>query len=268
MRIHVRHTTRYRYETPTHYSVQRLLLTPRGHEGQRVGDWHLDLPPGARELSYEDAFGNIVSLVTLASEHDSIEIVARGVVERSDTAGIVRGARSPAPDAIFLRQTEATAPNRTIRELARPLGERPDLEALHRLMADLRAHMSYEIGATHAHTTAAEALESGRGVCQDHTQVFLSVAREAGIPARYVSGYLLIEGETTAEASHAWAEALAPGLGWVGFDVANLICPTERYVRVASGPDARAVAPVRGTRRGGGEERLEVEVMVEERAEQ
>ncbi len=268
MRIQVRHTTRYRYETPTHYSVQRLHLTPRDYAGQRVREWHLDLPERARTLSYEDAFGNIVSLVTLASEHDSIEIVARGAVDREDTAGIVRGAPSPAPDAIFLRQTEATVPSPAIRALARPLEEKPDLEGLHRLMAALRAHMEYEIGATHAHTTAAEALAEGRGVCQDHTQVFLSVAREAGIPARYVSGYLLVEGETVAEASHAWAEALAPGLGWVGFDVANLICPTERYVRVSTGLDARAVAPVRGTRRGGGEERLEVEVVVAEGAEQ
>lgn len=268
MQIQVRHTTRYRYDTPTYYSVQRLNLTPRDHEGQEVVEWTIDLPEGTTSLAYEDAFGNLVHLATLAREHQEIEIVARGQVRRTDTAGIVRGARSPAPNAVFLRQTEATQPNEAIRALARSLGDRPGLDELHRLMADLRERMAYETGATHAHTTAAEALEEGRGVCQDHTQAFLATARAAGIPARYVSGYLLLEGEALAEASHAWAEAHVQDLGWVGFDVANLVCPTERYVRVASGLDARRVSPVRGTRRGGGDERLEVEVTVEEGAEQ
>jgi len=268
MRIQVRHVTRYRYELPTHYSVQRLHLTPLDHDGQTVLDWSIDLPDGTRSLVYADAFGNQVTLATLAREHQEIEIVAHGQVQRSDTAGIVRGARSPLPNPIYLRQTEATMPSEAILGLAATLKQKPGLDGLHWLMGELRQRMDYELGSTDAHTTAAEALEAGRGVCQDHTQAFLSVARAAGVAARYVSGYLLIEGETTASASHAWAEALAPDLGWVGFDVANLVCPTERYVRVASGLDARGVAPVRGTRRGGGGERLEVEVEVEEGGEQ
>lgn len=268
MLIDVRHVTRYRYQEPTRYSVQRLHLTPQNHDGQKVIHWNIVLPPEARCLDYEDAFGNRVHLATLGEPHDSIEIVAEGRVERQDTAGVVKRARSPVPDSLFLRQTAATEASAGIRDLAQRLGPKPDIEALHRLMGDIRDRMEYETGVTDAHTSAAEALAEGRGVCQDHAQVFVSSVREAGVPARYISGYLLLEGDAMAEASHAWAEVLVPHLGWVGFDIANRICPTERYVRVASGLDAHGVTPVRGTRRGGGMERLEVEVRVQEGNEQ
>ena len=268
MLIDVRHATRYRYEEPSRYSIQRLHLAPSDHEGQRVLEWAVRVPEGARSAAHDDAFGNHVHLVTLSEPHEAIEIVAEGRVELHDTAGIVRGAASPVPDGLYLRQTEATEPSAAIRALAQRLGPEPGVAAFHGLMSDIRDRMAYETGVTDAHTTAADAMAAGHGVCQDHAQVFVSAARHAGVPTRYVSGYLLVEGETRAEASHAWAEALIPDLGWVGFDVANRICPTERYVRAAAGLDARGVAPVRGTRRGGGGETLEVEVLVQEAAEQ
>ena len=268
MLIDVRHVTRYRYENATHYSVQRLHLMPQDHDGQKVLRWDITVPAGAHLLGYENAFGNRVHLATLAEPHDSIEVVAEGRVERQDTSGIVKRARSPVPDSLYLRQTPATEASAGIRSLATRLGPKPDVEAFHRLMGDIRDRMAYETGVTDVHTSAAEALAAGRGVCQDHAQVFVSAARQAGVPARYISGYLLLEGEAMAEASHAWAEVLVPHLGWVGFDIANRICPTERYVRVASGLDAHGVTPVRGTRRGGGAEHLEVEVRVQEGAEQ
>jgi transglutaminase-like putative cysteine protease len=92
----------------------------------------------------------------------------------------------------------------------------------------------------------------------------VTVARHLGIPARYVTGYLVTGVGASSSAAHAWAEFLVPDLGWVGFDAANGQCPTEHYVRVASGLDAASVAPVRGTRRGGsGPEHMRVEVRVE-----
>ena len=83
------------------------------------------------------------------------------------------------------------------------------------------------------------------------------------VPARYVSGYLLMEGTTEQAATHAWAEAHVPALGWVGFDPANGVSPTDNYVRVAAGLDAPGTAPVRGCRRGGSTEEMTVEVRVE-----
>ena len=115
-----------------------------------------------------------------------------------------------------------------------------------------------------AGTSAAQALSEGKGVCQDHAHIFIAAARTLGIPARYVTGYLLIDGQTTAQAHHAWAEAWVENLGWVGFDVANRTCPTEGYVRLACGLDAGYAAPIVGTRRGGETVTLEVAVTVEE----
>ncbi len=105
-------------------------------------------------------------------------------------------------------------------------------------------------------------LEAGRGVCQDHTHIFLSCAREMGVPARYVSGYLMLDDVIAQQAMHAWAEAFVDGLGWVGFDVSNAISPDMRYVRVATGLDYSDAAPVSGTRTGGQGEMLEVRIDV------
>ena len=96
----------------------------------------------------------------------------------------------------------------------------------------------------------------------------MSAARLAGLPARYVSGYLLAEADGQGDAAHAWAEAYIEDLGWVGFDVANRICPTEAHLRVASGLDYLEAAPIRGLRRGGGQETLDVRVRVAETAAQ
>jgi transglutaminase-like putative cysteine protease len=123
-------------------------------------------------------------------------------------------------------------------------------------------------GVTDAHTGAAEALADGKGVCQDHAHIFISAVRTLGIPARYVTGYLVLDAPSASEAHHAWAEAWVEGLGWVGFDVANRICPTERYVRLAAGLDAGYAAPIIGSRRGGSTEKLDVSVEVQQQSAQ
>jgi transglutaminase-like putative cysteine protease len=82
------------------------------------------------------------------------------------------------------------------------------------------------------------------------------------VPARYVTGYLYLGEDEGAQAHHAWAEAWVDGLGWVGFDVANRVCPTDSYVRLASGLDAGYAAPIKGSRRGGSGESLDVAVAV------
>jgi transglutaminase-like putative cysteine protease len=105
-------------------------------------------------------------------------------------------------------------------------------------------------------------------VCQDHAHIFIAAARTLGIPARYVTGYLVLAGQATSEAHHAWAEAWVEALGWVAFDIANRICPTERYVRLAAGLDAGYAAPIVGSRRGGSTEELDVSVEVQQQSAQ
>jgi transglutaminase-like putative cysteine protease len=138
---------------------------------------------------------------------------------------------------------------------------------MHALMEAVHERVEYDIAATHAATTAAQAFDAGRGVCQDHAHILIGLARSIGIPARYVTGYLVLDeagdgAVRDAAAHHAWAEAMIPDLGWVGFDPANCLCPTERYVRLTSGLDAASAAPIRGVRRGLGRESLVVEVSV------
>ena len=129
------------------------------------------------------------------------------------------------------------------------------LDRLHYLLEAIAGRVAYVTDATNAATSAVEASRRGSGVCQDHAHIFIAATRKLAVPARYVTGYLHISRRGSATvANHAWAEAYVGGLGWVGFDPANHICPTERYVRLACGFDAASAAPISGTRRGGGKE--------------
>jgi transglutaminase-like putative cysteine protease len=149
-----------------------------------------------------------------------------------------------------------------VRALVRGLPAGPDLDRAHALMSAIAETVIYEVGASDAGWSAEEALTEGRGVCQDHAHVFIACAREMGLPARYVSGYLLLDDRVDQDAMHAWVEAYLPGLGWVGFDCSNCISPDQRYVRVATGMDYHDAAPVRGTRQGGAAETLDVAIEV------
>jgi transglutaminase-like putative cysteine protease len=131
-------------------------------------------------------------------------------------------------------------------------------------MTAVRDTVVYESGRSHSGTTAEEAVQAGFGVCQDHAHVFIAAARHMGVAARYVSGYLLMAEQEAQGAMHAWAEAFIPGLGWVGFDPPNDICPDMTHVRVATGLDYRDAAPVSGMRFGAGAERLSVTVAVQQ----
>lgn len=264
MQLAIRHETHYDYDTPISYSAQRLHLWPVEFAAQKTISWSIAAPGFDRALAYTDGFGNHVHMITFGNIEGPVSIVAEGVVEVTDTAGLVKGLACAAPDAVFLRQTRPTTATASIRALAeKQFAGRSVLEGLHALMAEIHARVAYEIGATHAHTTAAEAFADGRGVCQDHAHIFIAACRTAGIPARYVTGYLVTGQGASSTAAHAWAEALVPDLGWVGFDPANAKCPTDNYVRVAAGLDAAGVAPIRGSRRGGNSERMRVEVRVE-----
>jgi transglutaminase-like putative cysteine protease len=268
MLIEVRHLTRYRYRTTTRYGVQSLRLTPPTFDSQRIVIWTIKAPGIERSAKFRDGFGNLVHLVTTADPHDGAEIEASGVVETTDHAGVVRGLLDPAPRRVFLRETDKTKPDAAIRDIAAKVSEAKGLTRLHALMRAVNHAIAYEPGSTHQHTSAAEALADGKGVCQDHAHVFIAAARALGTPARYVNGYILSGSAGPAEAHHAWAEAWVEDLGWVGFDAANNLCPTESYVRLATGLDAATAAPIRGAQRGGEEEVLDVIVEVQQQSGQ
>jgi transglutaminase-like putative cysteine protease len=263
MRLTVRHQTAYHYELPIATAAQVLRLSPRSYEGLSVQRW--SVRAGHRELrSFTDGFGNITHCHYVNAPHTDAIISAEGEVETANTHGIVRGASEPLPPAFFLRQTALTAPDAAIADLARGVTAHLSvLKQLHALLGAVRDRVDYRVGTTHSATTAAEALASGAGVCQDHAHIFIAAARHLGIPARYVSGYLWTSEDLHEyQATHAWAEAFVHDLGWVGFDPSNRICPTEAYIRTGVGLDYASAAPVRGIRRGGAAENLDVKVSV------
>lgn len=272
MRIRIRHETRYRYDVPAAGVIQVLRLTPRNHDGQFVVDWRTDVTADCRLDQHEDAFGNIIHTFTAEGPLDELGVLVEGEVETQDTSGLVRGAVERFPPSLYLRETPLTEPDTAIADFAREVragGGADTLSLLHSLMARVNAEVAYDTDPTHAATTAAEAFELKRGVCQDLAHIFVAAARRLDVPARYVGGYFCrSDGVVQHEAGHAWAEAHVEGLGWVAFDPAHCLCATDAHVRVAVGLDYLGAAPVRGTRYGGHNELLTVAVAVDQAARQ
>jgi transglutaminase-like putative cysteine protease len=259
-RIRVRHTTTYSYERPTDALIQVLRVTPGDHQGQKVLSWRIDVDVDGRLRRGHDPFGNILHLFYADDGVHELTVRVTGEVDVRETAGVIEGAVEPLRPSLFLRTTRLTAldPSLVAWASASPLG--PPLARLHLLAADLRSRMRFDTRATGVETNAAQAFALAHGVCQDFTHIFIAAARSMGIPARYVSGHLARPEADEQEASHAWAEAYIPDLGWTGFDPTNGVSPDDNYIRVAVGLDYLDAAPVRGARRGGGREGLHVAV--------
>ena len=270
MRLAIRHSTRYTFRDPVVHALQRLRLTPKETQGQRILDWQMEYDHARPELEYEDQHCNTVTLVSVESGAREVTVTCRGTVETEDNAGVIGKHSGHLPLWSFLSQTPLTKPGPRVRALVRDLGDaRSDkLAYLHALSSHIRDQVRYETGRTGVDTTAEKAAEHGYGVCQDHAHIFIGAARMAEIPARYVSGYLMMDDRIDQEASHAWAEAHIDGLGWVGFDISNGISPDPRYVRVATGRDYRDAAPVTGISFGAAEEMLTVDIAVEQQVNQ
>ncbi len=270
MRLRVLHRTAYTYDQPASAVIQILRLTPRNHEGQRVLNWRIDLDQDAQLKPGEDAFGNIYHALSVPRALEDLVITVQGEVETHSFEGVVRGTMEPFPPGLFLRETPLTQPNAEIKEFASDLfANKPALEGLHALLDTLNRDMTFDTSPTDVSTTAAQAFSARTGVCQDLSHVFIAAARAQGIPARYIGGYMFrSDGKVQQEAGHAWAEAYVEGLGWVGFDPANGVSPTDAHIRVSVGLDYLGASPVRGARYGGTEEHLSVSVAVEQAGSQ
>ena len=266
MRLRISHTTRYEFANPVRHGLQRLRLTPKSTQGQTVLDWDMHLAGARLEVEYDDHNRNRTTLVSVEPGTTSIVVECRGTVATSDSLGVVGPHSGHMPMWAFLDQSAQTRPGPRIRAImAGVYAPRLSvIDLLHRLSAKVLSQVAYVTGETNVYTTAEEAAELGMGVCQDHAHIFIGAARALGVPARYVSGYLMMNDRIEQEAGHAWAEAHVEGLGWVGFDVSNGISPDERYVRVATGRDYREAAPVTGMSYGAGDSLLQVRLAVEQ----
>lgn len=265
MLLSVDHVTLYRYDRPVRGVVQSHRLTPSAFDGQKLRDWSVVVTDGTPGGAFRDGAGDRVQGWSVTGPVSQIEVRVKGTVETFDLAGVLRGHREIVPPETYLCDTLPTQVDAALGKLSKAAeGADGALAAAHLLSAAVSDAIAYRPGATHAHTTAAEALALGEGVCQDHAHAIVACARHIGLPARYVSGYLFSDADGNShEAAHAWAEIHVAGLGWVGFDPANRCCPDDRYIRLGSGLDAQDAAPIRGIARGMAMESLDVMVAIQ-----
>jgi transglutaminase-like putative cysteine protease len=272
MRLAVRHVTRYRFDPPLAHGLQRLRLTPKETHGQQIQAWQMDLEGARVEATYDDHNFNQVALISVLPGTSELVITCTGTVDTADRAGVLGKHGGRLPLWAFSTQSDLTRPGPRMKALTtaveRQHGRDDALALLHGLCGAVLDAVSYETGHTDAATPAEEALATGKGVCQDHAHIFIGCARALGFPARYVSGYLMMNDRIDQEAGHGWAETHVEGLGWVGFDVSNGISPDARYIRVASGRDYAEAAPVTGISFGSTASTLSVSLAVEQQAVQ
>lgn len=260
MLLRIRHETIHRFSEPAKTAVQKLLLTPRNCNSQRVLNWRIEVDRDCRLYQREDAFGNILHGFSTDGPMDALTTLVEGEVETFDTLGVTRGAVERFPPELYLRDTALTTADARLRDFARQAAadETATLDRLHALMAAQHEAMEFDAAATNVETPATKAFARGKGGRQDFAHVFIACARALEIPARYVGGYLkLPDGQDVETANHAWAEAHVEGLGWVGFDATRKMSPDDGYVRVAVALDYLGAAPIRSARSGGGDEAIE-----------
>ncbi|MBU4183988.1 MAG: transglutaminase [Burkholderiales bacterium RIFCSPHIGHO2_02_FULL_66_10] len=274
MKLVIHHNTHFTYSQPLLYTVQTLHLWPVSSVCQTVEFWDIRTPGTLH--SQPDAEGNRVHSFSLVARPEQglrdNSIVAWGTVSTHGVAEFTDTGLLPHP-AFYLRSTALAEPHPRLAAWARSVvpsltatldaGRLPavaDLVALARAVAD---RVRYRKGSTNVETTALEAFDWELGVCQDQAHVMVAVCRSIGLPARYVSGYFYAANEPDL-ASHAWADVcLDPATRrWISLDVTHR-CPTDqRHIRLAAATDYTACLPVKGLRRGGGEESMVVDIRI------
>ncbi len=264
MRLQIRHETTHRYERAPGWLAQLIRLTPQDTPAQRVLHWRVVDERTDDPLAFPDGYGNACHLFSRHDLERVSRVLAEGEVETFPALG-VSAAETLSP-RYFLRTTALTAPTPEIKALAHEARAGTRGGALYELLALaelVRRRVAHVAASTNVATSAAEALAGGAGVCQDRTHLFLAAARSLGRPARYVSGYWHGAPPDDAGAMHAWVEVWLGDGGWVPLDPSNGARASEAHVRVAVGLDYNEAAPVRGVRRGGAAEQLEVDVRIQ-----
>jgi transglutaminase-like putative cysteine protease len=266
MWLTVEHITRYGYDGAINEAYTELRLKPLHRDGQRCSSFVLATEPrGATVDEYLDRYGNTVHHFDLLEVHESLSVTVRSEVWTTAAYEAEEPTLSPLDRWDYLAPTRYVDLDDQVIEVAastRPPGDA--VEAAWELMGAVRGAMTYERGTTNVHTTAAEALADGRGVCQDFAHVMIAACRVRGIPARYVSGYLYDTRANGGEGeSHAWVDVHV-GDTWISLDPTHDTAQTERYVRVGVGRDYADVPPSRGVYRGTATETLEVAVTIRE----
>ena len=269
MRLRVKHVTGYRYDSEVESSFNEARVFPITTPSQLTLSSTMVIRPDAVQQRYWDYWGTQVSAFDVHVPHTSLEVSCTSVVDTSPppapgSAGWPELAAVADAQVELLRPSPRTHPDAALEAIAAAATGSP-YEVVVGLGELVRERVAYVAGSTGVATSAVEAFQLGKGVCQDIAHVTLALLRRAGVPARYVSGYLHpreapVVGETVVGESHAWIEAW---LGdWWGFDPTNGVPVGERHVVVARGRDYTDVPPLKGVYAGGGAQSLGVSVEV------
>jgi transglutaminase-like putative cysteine protease len=268
-RLEVVHSTHFQYESEVIASFNEARMSPASIDMQYLLKHQFSVIPTASIYEYSDYFNTVVQSFDVQTPHTSLSIVAHSVVETFPQKDVlelidweVLDQKSITDE--FSEYLELTPlvdeiyPPFQLRTLASPIA------AVHFLSEFLRKKITYTSGATHVYSPASEAWHKGAGVCQDFTHTSLSILRSAGIPARYVSGYLYTGngeiGEVVIGESHSWVEAWVGE--WLPFDPTNGRPVGEDHILVAKGRDYHDVSPLKGIFSGGASRKTEVEVAI------
>lgn len=272
MRYMIEHETILEYPRTVREHHIELRLAPRSDGHQRVISCAIETEPSAELACYTDYFGNRVDYFCVIQPHNRLVTRLKSEVEtlkenpfsfeqvppEEETEWLRKSVRNDPPFNDFvLHRSLLTPPVMKLTETINCdfpefVKGRPILDSLLKLQAWVPTVLTYRSGSTEVHGSLTAALAQGSGVCQDFAHLFISVARFWGIPARYVMGYLDPGICSTGEqlATHAWAEALIPGAGWMGFDATHDLLANDHYVAVAVGRDSYDAAPQRGSFKG------------------
>ena len=269
MRYLLRYHAEYRYSGPVFDQHNVLRVTPATTPLQRVRGFRVVVEPSARTRTYSDYFGTEVVEFNVPGEHERLAITAEGEVVNEEPSAPPDGDwELTKADAYtdrggeFLLRADDEPGNGGLAELRDAIAAdtpRQTLEALCRVVPD---RFEYKPGATFVGSTVDDLLEGGAGVCQDFVHLSLILLRDAGLAARYVSGYLFASpenggGNSVEVNTHAWVEALVPGADgeeavWVGADPTNRTLAGDEHVKIGHGRHYGDVAPIRGVYRGAG----------------
>lgn len=273
------HETSYWYPEPVLESYTVVCLQPRNDETQYCTRYELSVTPRANVLGGVDRYGNAVQHFAVFPRHQQLRVRASASVVTllpRDIAEPRKATRErlladPELDTLydFLHESAYVQFTPEVAAFAAEVGPPDERIGLWCAQVSRAIHrgLRYDTSETTVHSMVVESLRSRAGVCQDFAHVMIALLRWAGIPARYVSGYIF-RGENGpsvlgAEASHAWCEAYLPPHGWVGFDPTNDLLVNDHFVRLAFGRDYRDVAPVRGVYKGSSESEMSVNVEME-----
>jgi transglutaminase-like putative cysteine protease len=274
-RLRVTHTTEVSYTGPARASFNEVRMTPLTLPSQVALESRVSAGPGVPVWTYCDYWGTFVSVFDIGELHQSLTIRAQATVETGTATAPeppvpswpeLRAESAPGRLLEFLLPTPLTTVTRdAAAAVLDAVRDADPARAAEEIAARVRAQVGYMAGATGVRTDAQEAWDQGQGVCQDMAHVTVALLREAGLPARYVSGYLHADpsaepGQTVVGESHAWVEYWAGS--WLPLDPTSGAPVRERHVVVARGRDYADIPPLKGIYHGAPTSALEVTVEV------